>query len=393
MHSAASQSVSRGHIPALDGIRGLAVLAVLVLHFTVITPGPGLAGVATELTGFGWAGVDLFFVLSGFLITGILVDAKGSDGFYRNFYVRRALRIFPLFYAYLLVVLVVWPALSDGQPDPLSAKLLTAGYLGNFLMAFGGWEALPGHTTHLWSLAIEEQFYLIWPFVVARLSRARLTQLCVVVIVGAFAFRIAAHQLWATGIPGYVLLPARADTLAAGALLALQVRKTGWETRLYPWMGRFVLAGLTLLLLMLLVDPQAGDGTFTPLHAHVQLLGFPSALFLSLAAVLWAVMPAPASGHRPLIDSGLMQRLGRLSYGAYLLHIPLRNTMVSRLFPGAILPPMLGSSVLTQVVVLVVGIVVTFAIAQVSWTVFESPILRLKRHFEYGLAAAGPGNG
>jgi peptidoglycan/LPS O-acetylase OafA/YrhL len=380
--SIAPIDVTPRHIPALDGVRGLAVLAVLILHFTIISPPAGVGGVLVDLAGLGWAGVDLFFVLSGFLITGILVDTKGGVSFFRNFYARRSLRIFPLFYAFLFAVLVVLPALTHSAPDSLSSKLLTAGYLGNFLMAFGGWEALPGHTTHLWSLAVEEQFYLIWPFVIFLFPRTRKFQVCIAIIVGAWFLRVAFHTWWPSGIPGYVLLPARADTLAAGGLLALHVRREGWETRLRPWVGRLALAGVLLLLLMIFVDPMSGDGTFTPLHLHVQMFGYPGVMALSVALVLWAVLPAIGGRAHPLVESSVLQRLGRISYGMYLLHIPLRNVLVNRVFPDGQLPQLLGSSLLTQGFIILAGIGITYVVASASWTYFESPILRLKRYFE-----------
>lgn len=363
-------------------MRGLAVLAVLILHFTIAAPGSGIGGALIELAGLGWAGVDLFFVLSGFLITGILVDTKGRRAFFKNFYARRSLRIFPLFYAFLFVVLVVWPLVSDARPDSLASKLLTAGYLGNFLMAFGGWEALPGHTTHLWSLAVEEQFYLLWPFVIFLFPRARKFQVCIAIIVSAWFIRLAFHAWWPTGIPGYVLLPARADTLAAGGLLALYVRREGWETNLRPWIGRLALFGILLLAVMLAVDPVAGDGAFTPLHLHVQMFGYPGVMALSVALVLWAVLPPADGGEHLLVESSVLQRLGRISYGMYLLHIPLRNVLVNRVFPDGQLPPVLGSTLLTQGLVILAGIGITYVVASISWAVFESPILRLKRHFE-----------
>jgi peptidoglycan/LPS O-acetylase OafA/YrhL len=369
-------------IPALDGVRGLAVLTVMILHFTIVEPTSVAAETLVELIHLGWAGVDLFFVLSGFLITGILLDSKDRPSFFRNFYARRALRIFPLFYVFLLAVLVVWPAVSGAPADSAKSKFLTAAYLGNFLMAFGGWEALPGHTTHLWSLAVEEQFYLIWPFVVYLLPRQRTLQVCVAMIIGAWFLRLGFHSLWPTGAAGYVLLPARADTLAAGGILAILVRQASWQESLRPWVSRFVLAGVLLLLFTILLDPVAGDGSFTPLHLHVQLLAYPGVMALSLALVLWAVLPNPTTTRHPLLESRLLRRFGQISYGMYLLHIPLRNVVVHRLFPDSRLPSLLGSTLVTQALILVAGIALTYIVASASWSLFESPILRLKRNFE-----------
>jgi len=170
----AKKSSLPSHIPALDGIRGLAVLLVFYCHTTLIDPGGALGKLFVSSSRISWAGVDLFFVLSGFLITGILFDAKGKDFYFRNFYARRTVRIFPLYYAFLLVALVLLPIVTPASLADVylhefpTQKVWYWLYLSNFYQAF--------HPTHhlvfvSWSLAIEEQFYLCWPLVVFLCSR------------------------------------------------------------------------------------------------------------------------------------------------------------------------------------------------------------------------------
>src|SRR3984885_11738011 len=149
-------------IPQLDAVRGLAVLSVL-LHNTDVDPAFPLGFIAAN----GWMGVDLFFVLSGFLITGILVDTKNSDGYFRNFYVRRCLRIWPLYYSLLFFMFVIVRFLSQSE---FQAVVQTSSpwwafplFLQNFLLPISTNAAGPLGVT--WSLAIEEQFYLVWPLV------------------------------------------------------------------------------------------------------------------------------------------------------------------------------------------------------------------------------------
>ena len=164
-------SISNPHIPALDGIRGLAILLVLLCHFPLygdMQPTIFIDKLFYAMTRAGWCGVDLFFVLSGFLITGILYDAKGSRFFFRNFYMRRCLRIFPLYYGVLAVFFVIVPfVLPLGRNYELFLKdqAWYWSYLTNIKIAIEGWPKFYA-LAHFWSLAVEEQFYFVWPFVV-----------------------------------------------------------------------------------------------------------------------------------------------------------------------------------------------------------------------------------
>src|SRR5690606_28281082 len=219
---------SRTYYLPLDGVRGLAVLAVMLLHFTLFVPMDGAERFLNGWLQTGWIGVDLFFVLSGFLITGILMDTRDDPHHFRNFYARRTLRIFPLYYAYLVLLFLVLPALHEGYAmehatDDRRIWLWT--YMGNFLMA-RGWEAMPSHTTHLWSLAVEEQFYLVWPLLVFAVRRRWLMALCGLTFLGAILTR-AYLATQGAAAAAYVLTPARMDTLAAGALVAVVLRQRG----------------------------------------------------------------------------------------------------------------------------------------------------------------------
>src|SRR5687768_1805284 len=177
------------HWPALDGLRGTAVIAVLVCHYAVLLPRTPAVG----LLEIGWAGVDLFFVLSGFLITGILLDARGTPHYLRNFYARRALRIFPLYYGFLAVTLLVSLAVKlapgashEGLRHLWAAQPSLWTYTANYWMpAQTAWSPWSEVVIPLWSLSVEEQFYLVWPLVVCRLSERGLVRLCVGIVAGA----------------------------------------------------------------------------------------------------------------------------------------------------------------------------------------------------------------
>lgn len=378
---------SARHVPSLDGVRGLAVLLVMVFHFTVFQQSSLVGETMLGVLDLGWAGVDIFFVLSGFLITGILLDARGGEGYFRNFYARRTLRIFPLYYAFLVVVLWIWPAVRGISFDPAGDQLWMWSYLGNIPYGLWGRQSVPGHTTHLWSLAIEEQFYLLWPLVVHLLSRRALVRTCIALIVAAWFTRVSLHAFFPSGYAGYALLPARMDALAAGALLATQVRQPGWIDRLRPTIAPLTLIGLTLLLVTAIwgdvFDPT--DRAFTPMDMRVQMLAFPAVIALAAAMVLHAVIPRQRRQSR-ILASRWLTSLGKYSYALYLIHVPLRDLLVNT-FRGGRLPPILGSTMLSQAAVTASGIAVSFVLALASWNLFEKHILRLKSRFEYQASA------
>lgn len=379
-----------GHIPALDGLRGIAVLAVLVLHFTIMRPLSTMEMGFVRVLGMGWTGVDLFFVLSGFLITGILYDAKGGEWYFRNFYMRRTLRIFPLYYAYLTLLFVVLPLLVPAtRPDyrGFDNVFWLWTYLGNVRFALGGWEAMPGHTTHLWSLAVEEQFYLVWPLLVWATSRRGMIRICVGAVVAATLIRIGLH-LAAEPVAAYALMPARMDALAIGALIALVGRGPAGIPALKLCVRPAVAA--TSAALVLVAVASADRGSFLPaLAPAVQLVGY-LALAVLFAAFLVAAISAPRGGRlHGLLTSATLVSFGKYSYALYLLHIPLRNLLRTR-FGGAPLPQLFGSQIPMQVAILLGAIGVSYVIAFASWHLFEKHFLSLKRFFEYRHRVVAP---
>jgi peptidoglycan/LPS O-acetylase OafA/YrhL len=213
------------HIPALDGLRGVAVLLVVQYHITIyggFQPASLLERVVYVTSRAGWSGVDLFFVLSGFLITRILYASKGSEYFFRHFYIRRALRIFPLYYATLAVFFLAGPLVFPADESFQRLQSVQAwywAYLVNVDIAFNGWHPFVS-IGHFWTLAVEEQFYVVWPFAVYLLDRRHLVRVCAAAIGVAFLVRIG--LAWdGQNLAPSVLTPARMDTLALGSLLAL----------------------------------------------------------------------------------------------------------------------------------------------------------------------------
>src|SRR5882724_5314819 len=219
---------SRIHV--VDGARGAAIILVMLLHFSMYGHGLKPSGLFIDrlfyrLTEASGVGVDLFLVVSGFLITGILYDTKQTKGYFRNFYARRVLRIFPLYYFALLLFLVVLPWL---RPDHSGLQTLTRDgpwywtYLINVKIARDGWPAF-GVLGHFWSLALQEQFYLVWPIFVLAFNRRQLQIACIAAMAGAFAFRVLL-ALKGNTTAAFVLAPARVDAMALGAFIALTAR-------------------------------------------------------------------------------------------------------------------------------------------------------------------------
>ena len=379
------ERATSGHIPALDGLRGIAVLLVMWLHFVFLLPRTGVERVFWNLSETGWIGVDLFFVLSGFLITGILYDAKGGAHYFRNFYMRRSLRIFPLYYAFLVVIFAVIPLVREAPADHVGKQVWMWTYLSNVLFARGGWEAMPAHTTHLWSLAIEEQFYLLWPLLVWLASRRRLIQLCVGAIGVAIVTRLVLHTVLGNDIAAYALMPARIDALASGGLLAVLVRDRDGARLAAKYLDTVAaVAGTVLLLVMLWSGPITGHSMLPTLAFPVQTFGYPM-LALFFAAMLGKAVAAP-SGHLAsrVLTSRVLMAFGKYSYALYLIHILVRDIVQNQIMVDrGGFPVILGSQLPAQLALVAFGVGVSYAIAFASWHLFEKRVLALKRFFPY----------
>ena len=393
--------------PRLDGLRGVAIGLVFLYHasFFWLAESPGEIALLA-LPALGLYGVDLFFVLSGFLITGILLRTRGAPGYYGRFYARRSLRIFPAYYAVLLLFLVVFPALTPQaeafwKPDAERETLWYWTYLSNYQVAATG--RFHHHFLFLaWSLAIEEQFYLVWPALVAWLGRTGLRRLCIGILIGAPLLRAGLLGAGASPLVPYVLTPCRLDALAAGALVALLATAPGGLAAVASRARRLApaaLGGFVALAAAVSFAPAlAGGGAPTGLmegesrllfytsHPAVIVVGY-SLLAVGFAAALVAVLTAGESALARGLAWGPLGTLGRYSYGLYLLHR--LGIAVARNF---VEPTQAGEwpFALAQIAFWAVSLALSLALAWVSWQVVEAPFLRLKRRFAY---AEGPGAG
>jgi peptidoglycan/LPS O-acetylase OafA/YrhL len=367
----------RPHLLALDGVRGIAIVLVLLFHQSIGEPRNRLDRVVHNLIGAGWTGVTLFFVLSGFLITGILLDSRGARHYFRNFYARRALRIFPLYYAVLFLSLVVLVRIVLPHMDLESGKSALAGvagqewwywlYLVNFRLAFQGQGG--SYLDIAWSLSMEEQFYLVWPLVVWLVRPRWLGAVCGVLIVGAVTMRVG--MLVADYPAGAVkmLTTSFLDALGAGALLAVVARSPRAMARCAeaaPWV--FVAAVAVFLGCWFRLPNE-----FDQFYPRITM---PMAVVASASLVMLAYHKGRVAR---LLAWAPLRFFGRYSYAMYLLHLPILILSRGLFDPNDYV--VLHSVLPAQFVFY--GICTTWVTlcAIVSWYVLEQPCLSLKRYF------------
>lgn len=367
-------------LPALDGVRGAAILLVLGHHL-----GQGQLhrsawlDPAVQLSGYGWIGVDLFFVLSGFLITGILLRTRGRPGYFLNFYARRTLRIFPLYFGVLAVVLVVLPALGvalERTPAPPSDAWHWL-YGTNLLIALrGSWDTglVLFPFTHFWSLAVEEHFYLLWPLLIAFTPARHAGLLCLAAVAGAFGLRAAFYLLSQDWIAAYVWTPFRIDALAAGGFAAVLFAGTSDRAALGRRAGRVFAAALGGIAVAALATSAERSGGFVPTVGY-------TLLAVAFAALVLRVATLPAAGRWDrLCAHPVLRWFGRYSYGLYVFHvfaIAGVEALRSR-WPAAF-----GGHVAVEIVVSrTLMLALTTGAAWASWNFFERRFTALKTRFE-----------
>jgi peptidoglycan/LPS O-acetylase OafA/YrhL len=349
------------YLPAIDGLRGIAIALVLWYHAPYIFLGHYPNSWFWVLSIGGWMGVDLFFVVSGFLITTILLRTKESDTQLRIFWARRALRILPLAYLYLSVLLA-----NAALGNPLSVLgdfgqwPLYFFYLGNVHIAFNGFQPLV--IMLLWSLAVEEQFYLFWPLAVRYLNAKSLLRLCILILAVVPLLRGLVLKYPAV----YVLTYCRMDSLAAGAILAVLYNDEALRSRILLWCRQLFAFGVLAVVLSIMVP--FGPSIARPWYFTV--FGY-SWLAAAFAIILGGALESQGAVRAVLTNRGL-RYVGKVSYGLYMWHC---------LVGGAVKQISLAyfSSNLDFNSNVVLWLACLLAVAKVSWFLFEKPFLDLKK--------------
>jgi peptidoglycan/LPS O-acetylase OafA/YrhL len=371
------------HFAPLDGLRGAAILFVLLDHFKMVPRANLLDQVIGKIAGLGVSGVDLFFVLSGFLITGILLDAKGGPNYFLSFYMRRTLRIFPLYYAYLAAMLLLLPltrslfhTLIHETAPPIPHQAWIWLYGSNIAVSIFPDFVTPGFE-HLWSLAVEEQFYLVWPMVVLLASRRWLVRICIGMVLIAPVLREICW-LFHLELASTRLMPSRMDALALGGLVALAVRNAEWTVRLRQNCNAVIIVTGALVVALI-----AWRGTWDRPDLWVDTLGL-SIIAIFYAALLVKVLAAERSPMGRFFDWPFLRNIGKYSYGIYVLHVIAAHLIAPVIYRylGAV-PLIMGSQILQQAVLFVLLAIPAYCMAWASWHGFEKWFLLLKAKFPY----------
>ena len=355
---------SSSHVPVLDAIRGLAVLLVLIYHF--FSP-------YIKILHIGWIGVDMFFVLSGFLITGILYDSKEKPRYFKNFYLKRVLRIFPLYYMSLFVILILLPFLMPteeikGYEYITKNQFFFWTYLQNWMASFDLLWPKGTLVSHFWSLAIEEQFYIFWPFLIYFLPNKSLVWISLVVVILAFSTRFVFVLTDQPTLANYVNTIARIDGLALGAITAILMRRN------QAILSKYVLSifGAASLMLVIVFFQARSLSFYNPV---IQLYGF-SVIAIFFASFL-VISLSDLKLIKHLVDLKIFRIFGKYSYGLYVYHVFLLTLFLPVL--SAYLQGFLASESQTMLMARILLLLMTFLVAYVSFHFFEARLLKLKK--------------
>jgi len=340
---------------------------VLTWHYVVL-PLEGSSSLALRFIGrFGieaWTGVDLFFVLSGFLIGGILIDTKRQVGYFRTFYMRRICRILPMYFALLGASSLVAMVFHNNRGSPVMPRFVYATFAQNFWLMHHSWDAWMGHT---WSLAVEEQFYLVLPFIVWILPRPKLWKATIGIVFATLIFRslmyLRFYPGW--GVVAYASLFCRADALMLGVLGAILVRSPRWFPELNRSRRILSLSVAVCVIAFLLITAKGWGMLTRPISTLGYTLIAASYLLLILGTIL---------------SDGLLKRvfcmrwlrgMGTISYGLYMVH-PAILIVVYSYFGYE--QPRLDRAF--DVVPMLLAVALSVGVSLLSWKYFESRLVR-----------------
>ena len=365
------RSILSSRIAELDGLRGLAALAVVVAHYFGEVPH------GFRIFTVGWLGVDVFFVLSGFLIGSIILTHRESPGFFLSFYARRAARILPIYFVTVFAVFASLALVGAGAnwtdaPLPLAAYLT---FTQNFAMLFGG-AAQNLWLTPTWTLAVEEQFYVLAPLVLVVLPRRHVLPFLLACVVSAVIFRASTLLAGGHWMASLVLLPSRLDLFACGIVGAHLLNAGALaDGRRDGLLRALPLLAALLLLAIMLVDARAQSQWFKVLT--------PLVLGVGAASFILALVRGAPEGRR--FRARTLGFLGTVSYGLYLIHQPVAGLLHGLILGGR---PDIGTT--AELAVTMLALAASIALAWVSWRFLEAPFIRIGRRWRYAPARPAP---
>lgn len=360
-------------ISQLDGIRGIAVGAVILHHLASllnigIDKNIGIL-ILFRLLHVGWLGVDIFFVLSGFLITGIILKDRPKPDFWRNFYLRRAFRILPAFTVVFVITLLL-------AHKFVPSMQISTGYVLAAVFFLANWTVLNHHEMpmlgHLWSLAVEEQFYFLWPQAAKRMSYGTLFKLALGVALASSFLRLSLAMTHLDAYILYKITPTRMDGLAIGAALAVGLLLPDVHAFLARWWSKIALVSIAMLVFSFLIL-KFSLFVFDPWS---QVLAIPATIVLvsvTIYASIEGLLPRTVSF---LLKGSAITYLGRRSYALYLIHEPIHISVHNSRMHGYL--SHLPAGVVVNVSLMIAVVAVSLLLAEVSWRLIEDPAQKLR---------------
>lgn len=357
----------------IDALRGVAIILVLIVHSTLNS---GIyAKYFNMFASFGSFGVDLFFVISGFLITTILLNSKESPNYFKNFYARRMLRIFPLYYGFIVLYLFILPlVIQDSSLEYIQHlrehQLYYWFYIPNILFSLHPEKI---HFFHLWSLAVEEQYYIIWPVIVFFFNPKSLIKLLLIVIPLSFFLRCFFVFKGYNQFFIWSFTPIRLEAIAIGSLVAIiYVHKASFVHKVLVHINNLIIIFSTIIILALLYNK--GLYWNTP---SVQTLGI---LFIDIFFGLLVLKIISMPDFKESFFKSLFQTFGKYCYAIYMLHEVFLHRIADKV---KLLDIGFGTydSYIKIVIILIITSVFSCGVAFVSWNVYEKHFLKLKQYF------------
>lgn len=370
----------------LDGLRGIAILLILFHHLLIFDP--KIYEFFSRIISNGWIGVDLFFLLSGFLITGNLLDTKKNKKYFIVFFTKRILRIFPLYYLFLFIIFLLFPLLYSNDKSSIdlfkSSLFWYYTHLTNIGMVFDIGLWLPFATSHLWSLSVEEQFYIIWPFVVLFIDRKYFIIFCISICVISPIFRWLLLELDIfsdnhysniniVNFSIYILTPCRLDGFVFGAIISYIIRYKDPKFFIDQLKRLFFFSLLLLIIIFIYTKGNFGWDQFI-----VQTFGY-SALSLFFGLILYSSICE--FKFLNFLNSDILVFFGRYSYSMYLFHMPIHYIVTNSIINNYAF--FYYNSLLKTFLCFAISMIFTIIVSILTWNICEKHFIKIKNRLVY----------